>query len=96
MWSKQRPFGDCVQSLKRDDNFLADLMLALAELRTQPFHNPRLQTHTVGKAANGKPVFEAAGCWTAVSRASEGTVAGVEAVGTGGPQVAGSHSLASR
>jgi hypothetical protein len=50
-------FWDCVQSLRRDDDYHADLMVSLLELRNQPFHNPKLQTHTVGKAANGKAVF---------------------------------------
>jgi len=50
-------FWDCVQSLRRDDDHLADLMQALVDLRTQPFHNPKLSTHTVGKATNGKAVF---------------------------------------
>lgn len=50
-------FWDCVLAIRRDDPYLADLMDSLAELRSQPFRNPRLQTHAVGKAANGKPIF---------------------------------------
>lgn len=52
-----RSFWDCVLSIRRDDPYRADLLDALAELRLQPFRNPRLQTHDVGKALNGKTVF---------------------------------------
>jgi hypothetical protein len=50
-------FWDCVRSLSKDDDYQADLMKALIELRTEPFRNPKLQTHDVGKAKNGKLVF---------------------------------------
>jgi hypothetical protein len=47
-------FWDCVLSMRRDDPYLGNLMDALVELRDQPFKNPKLQTHDVGKARNGK------------------------------------------
>jgi hypothetical protein len=50
-------FWDCVLAVRRDDPHLGDLMDSLAELRSQPFRNPKLQTHDVGKAANGKTIF---------------------------------------
>jgi hypothetical protein len=50
-------FWDCVMSLRRDDRYQAQLMEALIELRQEPFGNPRLQTHDVGQAPNGKSIF---------------------------------------
>ena len=50
-------FWDCYRAMRRDDPHKAALMDALAELEEQPFRNPRLQTHDVGRARNGKPVF---------------------------------------
>lgn len=50
-------FWDCVMTMRRDDSHQADLMASLIELRRQPFKNPKLQTHDVGKAPNGKKIF---------------------------------------
>jgi UvrD-like helicase C-terminal domain/AAA domain len=50
-------FWDSVIATRRDDGRHADLMETLIELRRQPFHNPRLQTHDVGNALNGKRLF---------------------------------------
>ncbi|MEZ5278966.1 MAG: 3'-5' exonuclease [Acidimicrobiales bacterium] len=50
-------FWDCVMSMRRDDSYLGNLMETLAELRSQPFQNPKLQTHDVGTARNGKKVY---------------------------------------
>src|SRR5690606_5202157 len=44
-------------TMRRDDSHQADLMASLIELRRQPFKNPKLQTHDVGKAPNGKKIF---------------------------------------
>lgn len=49
-------FWDCVASMQRDE-YRADIMDALLELRRQPFKNPKLQTHDVGVGGNGKKVF---------------------------------------
>lgn len=49
-------FWDCVSSLN-DDPFKAQLLDTMVELRRQPFHNPKLATHDVGKAKNGKVVL---------------------------------------
>jgi len=49
-------FWDCVMSMRRDDAYQASLMEALVELRRQPFKNPTLQGHDVGRALNGKPI----------------------------------------
>lgn len=50
-------FWDCVMALRHDDSYKADLLESLIELRRQPFHNPKLQTHEVGRALNGKKIF---------------------------------------
>lgn len=50
-------FWDCVQSLGREDPFRVDLFDTMLELRQQPFHNPRIQTHEVGRGTNGKHVY---------------------------------------
>ena len=50
-------FWDCVMSIRRDDSYLGNLMETLAELRSQPFRNPKLQTHDVGTARNGKKIY---------------------------------------
>jgi hypothetical protein len=50
-------FWDSVMTMRRDDAYRADLMDTLLELRVQPFKNPKLQTHDVGTARNGKKVF---------------------------------------
>ena len=50
-------YWDCVDSLRRDDQYKAALVDALAELRRKPFHNPKLNTHGVGEARNGKTLF---------------------------------------
>ena len=47
-------FWDCVDSLRRDDTYKGALVDSLSELRSKPFHNPKLQTHGVGVATNGK------------------------------------------
>ena len=43
--------------MRRDDAYKGALMDTLVELRTQPFRNPVLQTHDVGKAKNGKKIY---------------------------------------
>ena len=50
-------FWDCVDSLRRDDRYKAALVDTLSELRSKPFRNPKLQTHDVGTARNGKKLF---------------------------------------
>lgn len=50
-------FWDCVASMSKDDAFHADLMRTMLELRSDPFKSPKLSTHSVGKAKNGKVVF---------------------------------------
>lgn len=50
-------YWDCLDSLRRDDAYKAHLVDALAELRRQPFHNPRLATHDIGSARNGRKLF---------------------------------------
>ena len=50
-------FWDCVDALRRDDKYKGALMDTLAELRLKPFQNPKLKTHGVGRASNGKKVF---------------------------------------
>ena len=54
---ESQTFWDCVTSIRRDDAYKGALMDTLVELRTQPFRNPVLQTHDVGKAKNGKSIF---------------------------------------
>lgn len=50
-------FWDCVDSLRRDDTYKAALVDTLSELRSKPFRNPKLHTHDVGTARNGKKIF---------------------------------------
>jgi hypothetical protein len=50
-------FWDSVIAMRRDDAHHADLLETMIELRRQPFHNPKLQTHDVGTALNGKRLF---------------------------------------
>lgn len=50
-------YWDCIDSLRRDDNYKAHLVDTLSELRRQPFHNPRLSTHDIGSAGNGRKLF---------------------------------------
>lgn len=50
-------FWDCVDSLRRDDRYKAALVDTLSELRRKPFRNPKLQTHDVGTACNGRKLF---------------------------------------
>ena len=52
-----QPFWDCVDSLRRDDDYKAALVDALSELRRRPFRNFRLNTHDIGTASNGKKLF---------------------------------------
>jgi hypothetical protein len=54
---ESQTFWDCVAALRRDDAYKGALMDTLVELRRQPFKNPVLQTHDVGKAKNGKKVY---------------------------------------
>ena len=51
------PYWDCIDSLRRDDNYKAQLVDTLSELRHRPFHNPRLSTHEIGLARNGDKLF---------------------------------------
>ena len=50
-------YWDCVDALRRDDQYKAALVDTLAELRRKPFQNPKLNTHGVGEARNGKKLF---------------------------------------
>jgi hypothetical protein len=50
-------FWDSVMAMRGDHAHHGDLMETLLELRRQPFHNPKLQTHDVGTALNGKTLF---------------------------------------
>jgi hypothetical protein len=54
---QSQTFWDCVAAMRRDDAYKGALMDTLVELRTQPFRNPVLQTHDVGKAKNGKKIY---------------------------------------
>ena len=50
-------FWDCVDSLRRDDDYKAALVDSLSELRSKPFRNSRLKTHDIGSARNGRKLF---------------------------------------
>jgi hypothetical protein len=50
-------FWDCVNAMRRDDQYKGALIDTLSELQQRPFGNPKLQTHDVGKATNGKPLY---------------------------------------
>ena len=43
-------YWDCVDALRRDDQYKAALVDTLSELRRKPFQNPKLNTHGVGEA----------------------------------------------
>lgn len=49
-------FLDSVIS-RQGDEFRDQVWTALGELQKQPFKNPKLQTHEIGKARNGKVVY---------------------------------------
>ncbi len=50
-------YWDCIDSLRRDDVHKSHLIDTLAELRRQPFRNPKLSTHEIGSATNGRKLF---------------------------------------
>lgn len=50
-------YWDCIDSLRRDDVHKSHLIDTLAELRRRPFHNPKLSTHEIGSATNGRKLF---------------------------------------
>ena len=51
-------FWDCVDTMRNDTaRYKAALMDTLVELRRKPFQNPKLTTHGVGEASNGKKVY---------------------------------------
>ena len=50
-------FWDCVDSLRRDDRYASALVDTLAELRRQPFRNPKLRTHEVEAAGNRRKLY---------------------------------------
>lgn len=50
-------FWDCVIALQRDETHQAALLETLTQLRIRPFQNPKLQTHYVGTALNGKKIY---------------------------------------
>lgn len=50
-------YWDCIDSLRRDDLHKSNLIDTLAELRRQPFRNPKLSTHEIGSATNGRKLF---------------------------------------
>ncbi len=50
-------FWESVAALRRDDPYKAHLVDTQIELRSKPFRNPRLQTHDIGKALNGRTVY---------------------------------------
>lgn len=51
-------FFECVQAIRRDDRYADVLPQVIAELERKPFHNPRLQTHSLkGLLKGGKEVF---------------------------------------
>jgi hypothetical protein len=51
-------FLDSVRTMRRDhDSYTAALWDAILELERQPFRNPRLNTHDMGTAQNGKKIF---------------------------------------
>ena len=52
-----QPFWDCVDSLRRDDDYKAALVDSLSELRRKPFRNTKLTTHDIGTASNGRKLF---------------------------------------
>jgi hypothetical protein len=50
-------YWDCIDSLRHDDAYKAHLVDTLSELRRRPFHNPKLSTHYIGSADNGRKLF---------------------------------------
>ncbi len=50
-------YWECIDSLRRDDTHKSNLIDTLAELRRQPFRNPKLSTHEIGSATNGRKLF---------------------------------------
>lgn len=51
-------FWDCVDTMRNDTaRYKAALMDTLVELRRKPFQNPKLTTHGVGEASNGKKIY---------------------------------------
>ncbi len=50
-------YWDCIDSLRHEDAYKAQLVDALSELRRRPFHNPKLNTHDIGTADNGRKLF---------------------------------------
>ncbi len=54
---QSEPYWDCVSSLRRDDPYKSHLVDTLDDLRRQPFGNPRLSTHDIGTARNGRKLF---------------------------------------
>lgn len=53
-----RAFFNCVQSIRRDDRYADVLPDVIAELERKPFHNPRLQTHSLKSVVkDGQKVF---------------------------------------
>lgn len=50
-------FWDSVRSMGDDDPYRSDLLETMAQLHVKPFDNPKLATHKVGKAKNGKDVL---------------------------------------
>ena len=50
-------FWDCLRSMRRDDSYKAALLESLVELHEQPFKNPKLQTHDIGKDRRGRTLF---------------------------------------
>ncbi len=50
-------FWDCVYSMRRDDAYKGALVDSLTQLGRKPFRNPKLSTHGVGVATNGKKVY---------------------------------------
>lgn len=50
-------YWDCVDAMRRDDQYKGSLVDTLVELRRRPFQNRKLNTHGVGEAANGKKLF---------------------------------------
>lgn len=61
-------YWDCIDSLRRDDGYKAHLVDALAELRRSPFHNPKLRTHEIGSATNGRKLFSSDVGWRGSDR----------------------------
>jgi hypothetical protein len=50
-------YAACIRERSHDQRVLADLMLALEELATKPFDNPRLQTHAMKGVPGAQKTF---------------------------------------